>query len=121
MTAMEWTYAGRTFPFDISSAESVSRLTEAIGLLTEDGAGEDAPLDVQISRHCHMIAAFFDFLFGEGTAAEICGTEESARAYSAAYLDFIACVRAQIAALGTMQEEAEARYLARGDEIAGVM
>lgn len=106
-----WRYGGGEYPFDISEAGCMQRLTEALASIKENS--EKSAAD-NMEAHCCMIAEFFDILFGEGAGVCICGSEMSAKAYSAAYLDFIAYLRAQIDSLSRLRTETEARYLQRG-------
>lgn len=107
-----WHYSGGEYPFDISEAGCIQRLTEALASMKEKPEGDAAD---QVESHCCMIAEFFDTLFGEGAGECICGRVMSGQAYSEAYLNFIAYIREQIDSLTRLRAETEERYLRRRD------
>lgn len=90
----------------------MQRLTEALSSIKENPEKNAAD---NMEAHCCMIAEFFDTLFGEGAGVCICGNVMSAKAYSTAYLEFIAYIREQIDSLSRLRAETEARYLRRRD------
>lgn len=111
----QWTWNGRTYPFDVSEAGCMGRLLGALeGLrtnLAQFRREQDA--DVMLSCHCGILQEFFDDLFGEGAGEALCGKSLSAEAYSSAYIDFMDLVNGQIDALNRLREDAEKRYLER--------
>ncbi len=104
-----WNYNGREYRFDISEKACVERLSDALRTLREDVGAADSTA-AAIEKHCGMIAAFFDTVFGEGCGREICGAAESAEAYSEAYVDFIMFVNSEVNSFASLREEIETAY-----------
>ena len=112
----EWSFGGRKYPFDISEAGCIQRLTEAYGALRENDVGETAD---RMESYCCTIAEFFDILFGEGAGAAVCGTILNGEDCSAAYLSFLEYISAQTEEITQRRKAMEARYLRRLDEVNG--
>ncbi len=109
-----WNYGGNDYRFDISERECMEKINSALGSLREDVCmAEGESTAALIEGHCRMIASFFDTVFGEGSGRAICGDTESAEAYSAAYLDFIMFVSAEVNSFAAMSEKMGAAYAQR--------
>ena len=115
MMNKEWTWNGKTLPFDVSEAGCMGRLLAALEGLRRNLSSfrREQDADDIISCHCGILQEFFDDLFGDGAGEELCGKSLSAEAYSGAYIDFMDFINGQIDALNRMRQEAEERYLAK--------
>ena len=122
-----WTYGGRAYPFDITEADCISRMTRAMARLKSDmeawqlhcqarqGGIADGSL---LAEHCANVRLFFDTLFGDGEGAAITGESDSAQECSEAYADFLCFAQMQVNRFARIREEVEERYRERLERMA---
>lgn len=107
-----WKHGGGEHYFDISERSCLERITRALHDMKErsDEIEEEAEsVSGAASRHCEMIANFFDTVLGDGKAADILGETAGAEECSAAYVSFILFVRDEVDSLARLRAALEAK------------
>ena len=115
-----WSFSGSKYPFDISDAECLERMSKVFETVRSDENEDESALTPaeKAVRTCTAIRSFFTSLFGEDASREICGEKQSAARCSEAYLDFIAFLNQQITEFSKIREAVEERYSARAAALA---
>lgn len=112
-----WSCGGREYPFDISEAECMRSVGDALKKLKIEAdeleLREDVAPHETIAEQCGMIGRFFDEIFGDGEGEKICGEKSSLRDYSDAYVSFIVFLNAQVEEFAAMRESIERRCAER--------
>jgi len=124
-----WIYEGREYAFDISESECMARvnsaLTELRAALHRKELSVDNTDDVSvadtsaaIAGYCKIVRRFFDTVFGEGEGTVICGEKLSAEDHTAAYMEFILFMDAQVKAFARLPDIIGEKYASRVDNLA---
>lgn len=115
-----WTYGGGKYPFDISDADCLERMSTVFKSVHNDTDWDEGSLTPaeKAERTCNAIRRFFSALFGNDASREICGEKQSAARCSEAYLDFIAFLNRQINEFAKIREAVEERYSSRAAALA---
>ena len=112
-----WCYGGREYSFDISDADCMKAVGEALDKLKSAADVLEEKKDLlpheTIEEQCGMIRVFFDGIFGAGEGERICGARNSLEKHSDAYVEFIVFLSSQVEAFSSMRESIEARYAER--------
>ena len=122
-----WTWGGRDYPFDISDADCIGKVCEAIRILHEKTAGweqekkpESSPespaeklerLKNDAADYCELVETFFASLFDRETADSLFGANRSMYEHAKVYADFMAFTGEQLNALTESGNAARERYL----------
>ena len=113
----KWSCGGREYPFDISEAECMRSVGEALLELKKAAdeleAREGIATHETIEEQCGMIGRFFDMIFGDGEDVKICGEKCSLSEYSDAYVNFIVFLNAQVEEFAAMRVSIEKRCAER--------
>lgn len=108
-----WKYNDADYWFDVSEEGCMYRLTEALlGMEQKPMQGDITPAQ-KIAAQCDDIRQFFNILFDEESAGEICGFMKSAESHTRAFVSFVTFVEAQMQAMVDIRMEAEQRFRER--------
>ena len=105
-----WHFGGGEYYFDITERDCIERITRALEDLksTSDSFDEsENTASDGAARHCEIIGAFFETVFGESASRAICPVGSGAEACSAAYVDFILFVRDEVESLARIRSSLE--------------
>ncbi|MBE6568906.1 MAG: hypothetical protein E7658_01640 [Ruminococcaceae bacterium] len=108
-----WHYNNTDYWFDISEEGCMFRLTEALIHMERKPAEENLTPAGKIAAQCEDIRRFFNVLFDEESAGEICGLLKSAESHTRAFVSFVTFVEAQMQAMVDIRMEAEQRFRER--------
>ena len=110
-----WIFSGQKYPFDISDAECLERMSSVFSSIRGDNEEDESALTPaeKAAKTCNAIRSFFSVIFGEDASRDICGERQSAARCSEAYLDFIAFLGEQIDEFSKIREAVEERYSSR--------
>ncbi|MGN0584179.1 MAG: DUF6673 family protein [Ruminococcus sp.] len=114
-----WVYHGRSFPFDFDDYECAVKYKNAVIALSRakvpDRMTDPAGF---IKAYCGAIGAFFDSIFGVGTAEFLFGDNHSKRLCDETYEVFLCFVSAQVRESNKRLAEISEKYAPKGGDIA---
>ena len=105
-----WRFGGGEYYFDITERDCIERITRALeDLKSNSDSFDESAMSASegAARHCEIIGAFFETVFGESASREICPVGFGAEACSAAYVDFILFVRDEVESLSRIRSSLE--------------
>ena len=108
-----WNYNNTEYWFDVSEEGCRYRLTEALIHMEKRPVSQELTPAQKIAAQCEDIRCFFNVLFDEESAGEICGFMKSAESHTRAFVSFVTFVEAQMQAMVDIRMEAEQRFRER--------
>lgn len=113
-----WVYHGHSFPFDFDDYECADRYQKAVTVLAQTKV-PDRMTDPAgfIKAYCGAIGAFFDSIFGEGTAEFLFGDNHSKRLCDETYEAFLCFVSAQVRESNRRLAEISEKYAPKDGDI----
>lgn len=111
-----WEYEGNAFPFDMDDYEDSEKYRSAVNALAAAKVPErmSDPAGF-IKAYCAAIGAFFDHIFGDGTAELLFGEKISKRICDDAYYSFLEFIAEQVQQSDSRMLEAIKKYAPKKD------
>ena len=112
-----WVYHGGSFPFDFDDYECAARYQKAVTALAQTKV-PDRMTDPAgfIKSYCGAIGAFFDNIFGKGTAEFLFGDKCSKGLCDETYEAFLCFVSAQVRESNKRLAEISEKYAPKGGD-----